>query len=54
MVRRLGLTLTFNPRRVMVITEAHAKCQDQRSVGLKDRVEIDGRRGGGRLHYLPC
>jgi len=28
---------------------------DQRSVGLKDRVEMDGRTDKWRrLHYLPC
>ena len=37
----LGLNVTFNPRRAMVMTHPHA--QDQRSVSLKNRVETDGR-----------
>jgi len=42
----LGLTLTFNPRRAMVMTDIQAKGQGQRSVGSKDRVETDGRTDG--------
>jgi len=35
----------------MAVTHTHAKDQSQGSVGLKDRVETDGRRW---LHYLLC
>jgi len=42
----LGLILTFNPITAMVITDTHAKGQGQRSVGSKDRVEIDRQMDG--------
>jgi len=37
------------------MTHTQAKCQGQRSFGLKVRVETDGRTDGrGRMHYLAC
>jgi len=38
----LGLTLTFNTMKAMVMTHTHVKDQGRRSVGSKDRVETDG------------
>ena len=38
------MSVTFDPQRLqaLVMTHAHAKYQDQRSVGSKDRAEMDG------------
>jgi len=36
------VAITLNPLWAMVVTHTHAKDQGQRSVGLKDTVEIDG------------
>jgi len=49
------MTLTFNPRRTMVMADMHAKDQGQKSVGPKCRVETNGLTDGhDRLHYLAC
>ena len=40
------MTLTFNPRRAVVMTYSHAKVEGQRSVDSKDRVETNGRTDG--------
>jgi len=37
------VTLTFNPRRAMIMTHTHVKGQGQRSLGSKVRLETDGR-----------
>jgi len=39
----LGLSLSFNPRRAMIMSYTLANDQGQRSVDWKDRVETDGR-----------
>ena len=45
----LAMTLTYNPKwTIMIVTFTH-KTQVQRWVGSKDRVEINGRTGDGRI-----
>ena len=43
------MTLTFNPRRAVVMTYIHTKTHVQRRVGSKDRVETNGRTNGRTL-----
>ena len=52
----LGLTLTFNPWRTMVMTHTYAKSQGQRSVVQKTEWKQSDRQTDGRRpsHYLPC
>jgi len=52
------MTLTFNPRRAMVMVHTHTITQVQRSVGLRERMETNGRTDGRtdghyRLLQLP-
>ena len=45
----LAMTLTYNPKQtIMIVTFTH-KTQVQKWVGSKDRVEINGRTGDGRI-----
>ena len=45
------LTLTFSPRRAMVIT--HTQTQVERSVGSKDRMETNGHMEG-QIDVIDC
>jgi len=51
---RLWLTLTFNPRTAMVITDTHAKAQGKRSLGSKVKSGNRWMDGHRRLNFLSC